>query len=54
MFGTADMGKQGELLNKVADLIDAGEIKTTMGQHYGIISAKLANGKEYSANCTML
>lgn len=39
MFGTADMGKQGELLNKVADLIDAGEIKTTMGQHYGVISA---------------
>ncbi|SFG19912.1 zinc-binding alcohol dehydrogenase family protein [Neptunomonas qingdaonensis] len=39
MFGTDDMGKQGELLNKVADLIDAGEIKTTMGQHYGVISA---------------
>ncbi|WP_293266970.1 zinc-binding alcohol dehydrogenase family protein [Neptunomonas sp.] len=39
MFGTADMGKQGELLNKVADLIDSGEIKTTMGQHYGVITA---------------
>ena len=39
MFGTADMGKQGELLNKVADLIDASEIRTTLGQHYGIISA---------------
>ncbi|WP_028469232.1 zinc-binding alcohol dehydrogenase family protein [Neptunomonas japonica] len=39
MFATDDMAKQGELLNKVAGLIDAGEIKTTMGQHYGIISA---------------
>lgn len=39
MFATDDMAKQGELLNKVADLIDAGEIKTTMGQHYGTISA---------------
>ena len=39
MFATTDMDKQGELLNKIADLIDTGEIKTTMGQHYGTINA---------------
>lgn len=40
MFATEDIGKQRELLNSVADLIDAGRIKTTLGEHYGVINAK--------------
>lgn len=40
MFGTEDMGKQRELLNSVADLIDTGRIKTTLGEHYGVINAE--------------
>lgn len=30
LFGTPDMGEQGRLLNAVADLIDAGKIRTTL------------------------
>jgi NADPH2:quinone reductase len=39
MFGTADMAEQGVLLSEVARLVDAGEIRTTMGEHYGAINA---------------
>ena len=39
MFGTADMAEQGALLNEVARLIDAGQIRTTLGETYGAISA---------------
>lgn len=39
MFQTDDMQKQHELLNTVASLIDAGTIKTTMGENYGTINA---------------
>jgi NADPH:quinone reductase len=39
MFGTTDMIEQHHLLNNVADLIDQGEIKTTVGQHLGKINA---------------
>ncbi len=39
MFGTEDMAKQRDLLNSVAELIDAGRIKTTLGEHYGTINA---------------
>lgn len=39
MFNTDDMAKQRDLLNAVADLIDAGEIKTTQGTHFGTINA---------------
>jgi zinc-binding alcohol dehydrogenase family protein len=39
MFKTDDMQKQHELLNTVASLIDAGTIKTTMGENYGTINA---------------
>ena len=40
MFQTADMAKQRDLLNRVAQLIDAGEIRTTLGAHYGAINAE--------------
>ena len=39
MFKTADMDAQGELLNRVADLIDQGYIQTTVGKHLGPINA---------------
>lgn len=39
MFNTWDMQKQHDLLNTVADLIDKGTIKTTLGENYGIINA---------------
>jgi len=39
MFGTADMAKQGALLNEVSRLIDAGRIASTMTERRGPISA---------------
>ena len=39
MFGTPDMIEQHKLLNEVAALIDAGKLKTTLGEVYGKISA---------------
>lgn len=39
MFQTDDMTKQRDLLCRVAELIDAGRIRTTMGAHYGTIFA---------------
>lgn len=39
MFGTADMVKQHELLNEVAALIDAGTLRTTVGDVAGAINA---------------
>ncbi len=39
MFQTVDMQQQQALLNQVADLVDQGEIKTTIGKHLGVISA---------------
>lgn len=39
MFQAADMGAQGQLLNQVAALTDAGHIKTTVGKHLGLINA---------------
>lgn len=38
-FQTADMAEQGRLLNKVADLVDAGTIRTTIGERFGPINA---------------
>ena len=38
-FETADMGEQGRLLNEVARLVDAGQIRTTMRQNLGAINA---------------
>lgn len=40
MFQTADMIEQHNILNKVANLIDEGTIKTTVGEHFGKINAK--------------
>ncbi|MFE1597646.1 zinc-binding alcohol dehydrogenase family protein [Methylobacterium sp. ID0610] len=40
MFGTADLGEQGRLLNEVARLVDAGTLKTTFAESFGTISAE--------------
>ncbi|QUE75082.1 zinc-binding alcohol dehydrogenase family protein [Stutzerimonas stutzeri] len=39
LYGTDDMIKQHQLLNRVAELIDAGVLKTTVGEHFGRIEA---------------
>lgn len=39
MFNTWDMQKQHELLTTIAELIDSGAIKTTLGENYGTINA---------------
>jgi NADPH2:quinone reductase len=40
MFETDDMTKQRDLLNRVAELIDEGRIRTTVGANYGAICAE--------------
>ncbi|GLP97641.1 zinc-binding alcohol dehydrogenase family protein [Paraferrimonas sedimenticola] len=39
MFQTQDMIEQHKLLAQVASMIDAGELKTTVGEHFGQINA---------------
>jgi NADPH:quinone reductase-like Zn-dependent oxidoreductase len=39
MFGTPDMAEQGKLLAQVAQLVDAGRLRTTAGAHFGAINA---------------
>ncbi|OWJ60147.1 zinc-binding alcohol dehydrogenase family protein [Paraburkholderia caledonica] len=39
MFGTPDMIEQHKLLTEVARLVDAGTLRTTVGQHLGAINA---------------
>ncbi|MEG9529274.1 MAG: zinc-binding alcohol dehydrogenase family protein [Hyphomicrobiales bacterium] len=39
MFATADIAAQGALLDEVARLVDAGRLRTTLGEHYGRIDA---------------
>jgi NADPH:quinone reductase len=39
MFETVDIDTQGELLNEVARLIDAGTLRTTLGENFGAINA---------------
>ena len=39
LFEAADMIEQHHLLTEVAGLIDAGRLKTTLGEHFGTISA---------------
>jgi len=39
MFKAADMIEQSRLLNRMADLIDQGYIKTTIGKNLGVINA---------------
>jgi zinc-binding alcohol dehydrogenase family protein len=38
-FQTADMANQGKLLQEVAHMVDAGSLKTTLGQQLGTINA---------------
>ena len=40
LFETADMLEQHKLLNRVAALIDAGTLKSTVGEHFGTINAE--------------
>ncbi|NYE25043.1 zinc-binding alcohol dehydrogenase family protein [Pigmentiphaga litoralis] len=40
LFQTPDMIEQHHLLNEVADLIDAGIIRTTLGEQFGTINAE--------------
>ncbi|MET0264086.1 MAG: zinc-binding alcohol dehydrogenase family protein [Duganella sp.] len=39
MFQTEDMIAQHQLLNEVAQLVDAGTLQTTLGEHFGAINA---------------
>lgn len=39
VFETADMDAQGGLLDEVSRLVDAGVLKTTLGEHFGTINA---------------
>lgn len=38
-FQTADMQAQHELLDRVADLVDGGRLRSTLGEHFGRIDA---------------
>jgi zinc-binding alcohol dehydrogenase family protein len=39
LFGTPDMIRQHEILNRVAELIDAGTLRSTANENYGRIDA---------------
>jgi zinc-binding alcohol dehydrogenase family protein len=39
MFGTDDMIRQHEMLDRIAGMIDAGTIRTTVSEHFGTINA---------------
>lgn len=39
LFATADITRQHEILNEVAELVDKGVIKTTLAENFGIINA---------------
>ena len=39
LFNTVDIGRQGEILNAVADLVDAGKIRSTVTETLGTINA---------------
>jgi zinc-binding alcohol dehydrogenase family protein len=39
LFQTPDMIRQHEILNEAADLVDAGTLKTTISDHFGVINA---------------
>lgn len=39
LFHTADMHRQHDLLSRVADLVDAGRVRSTLAQHFGTINA---------------
>jgi zinc-binding alcohol dehydrogenase family protein len=40
LFGTSDMIAQHQLLTETAELVDAGVIRTTIGEHFGRINAE--------------
>jgi zinc-binding alcohol dehydrogenase family protein len=40
MFGTPDMAEQGALLNRVAELVDASRLRSTLGENFGRINAE--------------
>jgi len=40
MFGTPDMAEQGALLSRVAELVDAGRLRSTLGENFGRINAE--------------
>jgi zinc-binding alcohol dehydrogenase family protein len=40
LYKTEDMIKQHQLLDRVAQLVDEGLLKTTLGEHYGTINAE--------------
>lgn len=44
LFGTTDMIAQGRLLDELAELVDAGLIRTTVGEHFGTICAANLRG----------
>lgn len=39
LFGTADMGAQHRLLGEVAQMVDEGLLRSTLGEHFGQINA---------------
>lgn len=39
LFQTPDMQAQGDLLNEVSKLVDAGKLRTTLGENFGTINA---------------
>jgi len=39
MFDTPDLARQHDILNRVADLVERGVVRTTLGEHYGTINA---------------
>ncbi|HYD80122.1 MAG TPA: zinc-binding alcohol dehydrogenase family protein [Paucimonas sp.] len=39
LYGTEDLAKQHEMLNRVAALVDCGVVKTTLAAHFGTINA---------------
>ncbi|WP_439615653.1 zinc-binding alcohol dehydrogenase family protein [Shinella sp.] len=40
LFATADIEKQHDLLNRISELVDAGKIKSTLADHFGVINAQ--------------
>ena len=40
MFGTPDMAEQGALLNRIAELVDVGRLRSTLGENFGRINAE--------------
>jgi zinc-binding alcohol dehydrogenase family protein len=39
LFGTADQAQQGEILTRLAALVDAGVVRSTLSEHFGVINA---------------